>query len=284
MADPIDAVFRTVAETAREIRSGLPTRRSYQEAENPSGEAQLAADLYADELLEERLLGLAGIDTYASEEQETVTQGDQAGAYHVTCDPLDGSSNLRSNNAMGTIVGIYDSEPPVPGDSLVAAGYVLYGPTTTMVTARDGTVREYMVDGGEMELLTDDVTVPADPTVYGFGGRRPNWTTEFESYASGVEDDMLKLRYGGAMIADVNQVLTYGGMFGYPMLEEYPEGKLRLQFEGHPVAKVFAEAGGASSDGTQSLLAKEPDSLHDRSPVFVGSQSLVEELESAVGE
>jgi fructose-1,6-bisphosphatase I len=285
MGGPIDAVFETVAEAATEVREGLATRRSYSEAENPSGETQLAADIYADNLLEERLLALDGIASYASEERDEVSTADPGGTdgpYHVTCDPLDGSSNLRSNNAMGTIVGVYEREPPAPGESIVAAGYVLYGPITTMVTAVGGTVSEYLVESGSRELLEEDVTLPEDPVVYGFGGRVPDWPASFAEYVDGVEGERLKLRYGGAMVADLNQVLTYGGVFGYPMLADRPEGKLRLQFEGQPMAKIFADAGGSSSDGSRSLLTREPSSVHERSPVFVGNESLIADLEATV--
>ncbi len=273
-----DRVFETVASVAGEIRPALAKRRSYEAETNPSGERQLAADVYADQLLEERLLALDAVGSYASEEREAPVTDD--GAYHVACDPLDGSSNLTSNNGMGTVVGVYDRPLPAPGDALVAAGYVLYGPVTTMVVAREGTASEYLLDGGSMELLDAELSLPADPVVYGFGGRAPDWPAEFASYVRDIEADRLKLRYGGAMVADVNQVLTYGGIFGYPMLEDHPNGKLRLQFEGHPVAKIVRAAGGASSDGEGSLLDREPDELHARSPVFVGTASLVDRLEA----
>jgi fructose-1,6-bisphosphatase I len=276
-----DRVFETVASVAGEVRAALGERRSYEEETNPSGERQLAADVYADQLLEERLLALEAVGSYASEEREEAITDD--GAYHVACDPLDGSSNLKSNNGMGTIVGVYDQPLPAPGDALIAAGYVLYGPITTMVTAREGTASEYLVEDGSMELLDADLSLPADPVVYGFGGRAPDWPAEFASYVRDIEADRLKLRYGGAMVADVNQVLTYGGIFGYPMLEDHPNGKLRLQFEGHPMAKIIRAAGGASSDGERSLLDREPDELHARSPVFVGTASLVDRLEAALG-
>jgi len=293
MAGSIDPIFETVADTAGDVQDGLASRRTYSEAENPSGEVQLEADVYADELLEERLLAMDAVASYASEEREGVLTADGTapeessgdggdGPYHVTCDPLDGSSNLKSNNGMGTIVGIYDRQPPAPGESIVAAAYVLYGPITTMVTAVDGTVSEYLVESGSRELLKEDIELPDDPVVYGFGGRVPDWLPSFGEYVDGVEGERLKLRYGGAMVADLNQVLTYGGVFGYPMLQGSPEGKLRLQFEGIPMAKVFADAGGASSDGSRSLLAKEPDRLHERSPVFVGNESLIDDLEATV--
>ena len=284
MAGPIEAVFDVVARTAADARDAFAQRRSYHDQENPSGDEQLAAELYADELLEERLLAVDGIASYASEEREDVATADAGAqpAYHVTCDPLDGSSNLKSNNGMGTIVGIYDREIPAPGSAIVAAGYVLYGPITTMVTAADGTVSEYLIEDGSRDLLNEDIQLPDDPVVYGFGGRIPDWLPSFGEYVDGVEGERLKLRYGGAMVADINQVLTYGGVFGYPMLEDRPEGKLRLQFEGIPMAKIFADAGGASSDGSRSLLSKTPGRLHERSPVFVGNESLIDDLEATV--
>jgi fructose-1,6-bisphosphatase I len=285
-AGTVEAVVDVVVDTAADIRHALAERRSYEAAENPTGDRQLAADVYADQLLEERLLDVAGVAGYASEEREGVVTADgRAGGgegVHVACDPLDGSSNLRSNNGMGTIVGVYDDLLPAGGDALLAAGYVLYGPITTMVWAQDGTVTEYLLEGGEREVLTGDVTLPEEPTVYGFGGRAPDWPADFAAFVEDVEADRLKLRYGGAMVADVNQVLTYGGLFGYPMLTDSPDGKLRLQFEGHPMAAVLEAAGGASSDGTRSLLAKTPGELHGRSPVFVGSAALVDRLERAL--
>lgn len=279
-ADPIDAIFDVVASTATDVRSGLVGRRVYESEKNPSGEAQLAADLYADELLENRLLELEAVGGYASEEREETVTVD--GRYHVAADPLDGSSNLRSNNAMGTIVGIYDEPAPAAGDALVAAAFVLYGPITTMVTARDGRVTEFVIDDeGHRDVVTEDITLPRDPTVYGFGGRVPQWPDAFADYVETVESE-LKLRYGGAMIADVNQVLTYGGIFGYPSLIDRPEGKLRLQFEGHPIGYIVESAGGASSNGTRSLLECDPDTLHERTPVFVGNEEYVERLEETL--
>jgi len=276
----VEEVIEAVAETAQRIRKGLVGRRSYQESANPSGERQLAADVYADELLEERLGGIAGVGEYASEERETVV--DTGDGYSVAVDPLDGSSNLKSNNAMGTILAVYDEALPAKGENLVAAAFVLYGPITSMTVARDGVVTEYEIVDGEMAESESDVTLPEDPLVYGFGGRVPDWTEDFESYAREIEQE-LKLRYGGAMIADVNQALEYGGVFAYPALESSPNGKLRLQFEGNPIGYIVECAGGASSDGTQSLLSVEPtDDVHQRVPLHVGNESLIERLEDAL--
>jgi len=281
MTGVVERVFETVAATAADVRDALAERRSDTEGANPTGDEQLAADVHADELLEERLLAIDGVAGYASEEREGVL-GDGGDGHYVACDPLDGSSNLKSNNGMGTIVGVYDEPLPAGGDALVSAGYVLYGPITTMVTAVDETVTEYLLTAGGRSVLNADVSLPDDPTVYGFGGRIPDWTDDFREYVDRVEADRLKLRYGGAMVADVNQVLTYGGVFGYPMLEDAPQGKLRLQFEGHPIGHVIATAGGATSDGERSLLETTPETLHERSPVFVGNADLIEQLEAAL--
>ena len=276
----IDEGIETVARTAPEIRSGLPGRREKSTAENPSGEQQLAADVYADELLADRFGAIEGIGAYASEEREGVVDIG-AGSLSVAVDPLDGSSNLKPNNTMGTIVGVYDAPLPASGAALVAAAYVLYGPITTMMVAREDTVTEYVVTDDGFETVREDVRLPEDPLVYGFGGRVPDWTEGFRRYAREIESDpTLKLRYGGAMIGDVNQVLTYGGVFAYPALESAPQGKLRLQFEGQPIGYIVETAGGRSSDGERSLLAVEPAELHRRVPVHVGNAELIDRLEA----
>jgi fructose-1,6-bisphosphatase I len=293
VTDAIDEVIETVARTAPEIRSGLPGRRERSERENPSGEIQLAADVYADDLLEERLLSIPGVATYASEERaevidaETVddrTDGSgEGGELYVGVDPLDGSSNLKPNNTMGTVLAVYDSPLPASGRDMVAAAYVLYGPITTMMVAREGSLTEYLLRENEYERLREDVRLPDDPLVYGFGGRVPDWPADFADYVKDVESDPeLKLRYGGAMIGDVNQVLTYGGVFAYPALESAPSGKLRLQFEGNPIAYITESAGGRSSNGEESLLAIEPEALHQRVPVHVGNEELIDRLEVTI--
>ena len=287
----VTELFETVATAASEIHGILGERRSYEEGHNPSGERQLAADVYADDLLAERLLAHEAVSTYASEERQSVKRDETTtDGLHISCDPLDGSSNLTSNNAMGTIVGIYDRPLPAPADALVGACYVLYGPITTMVTLGetdsddDRQVREYIIEDGTRQLLDDDVSIPDDPVTYGFGGRVPDWLPAFATYVESIEGDRLKLRYAGAMVADVNQVLTYGGIFGYPMVEGRPEGKLRLQFEGIPMAAIVAAAGGASTNGTESLLTTDITELHQRSPVFVGNDALISRLERALAE
>ncbi|WP_058367154.1 class 1 fructose-bisphosphatase [Haloparvum sedimenti] len=275
----VEAVFDAVAASAPEVRDALPGRRVESGAENPSGESVLAADEYADDLLADRIAAVDGVGTYASEERpEPVDCGD---GLSVAVDPLDGSSNLKSNNAMGTVVGVYDAPLPAPGTALVGAGFVLYGPITTMVVATEAGVREEVI-GSTREVVTGELTLPERPTVYGFGGRVPDWPDDFRAFARGVEED-LKLRYGGAMVGDVNQVLTYGGLFAYPALADAPDGKLRLQFEANPIAYVVERAGGASSDGRRSILEVPAGDLHERVPLHVGNAALIDRLESTLG-
>lgn len=278
-SDDISRLFDRVAEVAPAVREALPGRREYLDGHNPSGEAVLAADRRADELFEEALTSLGFVGAYASEERESVVAAGEG--VSVTCDPLDGSSNLESNNTMGTVIGVYDAPLPARGRELVAAGYVLYGPITTMVVAADGAVTEYLVTPEGRRPLREP-TLPDEPTVYGFGGRVPDWPDAFAAYAESVESE-LKLRYGGSMVGDVTQVLTYGGVFAYPALQSRPDGKLRLQFEANPVAYVIRAAGGASSDGSRSILDVPAERLHQRVPLHVGNQSLIDRLETHLG-
>lgn len=273
----VDEIIETIAETTPAVRRAIADYREYASESNPTGDRQLAADVRADELFEDRLLAIDGVATYASEEREELITSE--GHVHITMDPLDGSSNLEPNSGMGSIFGVYDTRPPTVGRNLIAAGYVIYGPVTTLVVARDGNVTEYLINDEESRVVDDDVTLPEEPTVYGFGGGAESWTDEFADYAEDVREE-LKLRYGGAMIADISQVITYGGIFSYPALDDAPDGKLRIQFEGQPMGYVVEAAGGRSSNGERSLLDVEPDDLHERTPLHVGNAELIDRLEA----
>jgi len=278
MTAEFDGIIETVVGALPRIEEGFAGGRAYAEMENPSGQEVLAADVRADEILHDALTSLDCVGEYASEERaEIVDCGD---GLSVAVDPLDGSSNLVTNNPVGVIVGVYDAPLPCAGTNLVGAAYDVFGPLTTLVVADgDGSVTEYVVKDGEIQDARD-LTLP-EPTVYGFGGGVEDWTDGFADFAEEVERE-LKLRYGGAMVGDINQVMHKGGMFAYPALEDRPEGKLRLVFEGAPMAYIVESAGGASSDGEKSLLEKEPDGVHDRTPVHVGNEPLIERLEESV--
>ena len=295
----VEDICEALVETVPEIRTALAQRRAYVDRENPSGERIRAADEFADERLEAELLAVDGVASYASEERaEAVPADDVWGGsgddgtsdgreaetdhdgYHLAVDPLDGSSNLQSNSPMGTIVGVYDRSLPASGEHLVAATYVLYGPNTTMVLADDERTAEYLVTDAGAETLDSEVAIPAEPTVYGMGGRRPDWTDRVTAATEDMEADRLKLRYGGAFVADVSQVLTHGGLFAYPELRDAPEGKLRYHFECAPMALITESADGAATTGESDWRDVEPTELHERSPIYLGTESLVDEIET----
>ena len=275
--ETFENVVETVVGALPRIEEGFAGGRVYGDDENPSGQKLLAADERADEILGDALTTLDGVGEYASEERPEKV--DCGSGVSVAVDPLDGSSNLVTNNLAGVIFGVYDAPLPCAGTNLVGAGYAVFGPLTTVVVADGKSVTEYVVENGERQDARE-LTLP-EPTVYGFGGGVENWTDGFVKFAYEVERE-LKLRYGGSMVGDVNQVMHKGGIFAYPALKDRPEGKLRLLFEGAPMGFVAESAGGASSDGEQSLLEREPDGIHDRTPVHVGNESLIERLEGSV--
>jgi len=271
----IEAIVDAIAGLTPTIRRAFRTHRSVEGSENPSGERVLEADVRVDELLEEHVGDLDSVGTYASEERaDPVDTGE---GYAVAVDPLDGSSNLGSNNGVGTIVGVYDADLPASGQSLVGAMYVLYGPATTAMVADGDGVTEFLLTEGGKEVLTEDVAIPETGGVYGFGGPVPEWSSDFRRYAMSIQR-RLKRRYAGALVADVNQVLSKGGVFAYPPLESRPSGKLRLQFEGNPMAYIVEQAGGRSFDGERSILDREADRIHGRTPVFLGGTEPVARL------
>lgn len=284
MADEetIDEIFHAVAEVAPHISSGLLHRREYVGEENPSDEKQLEADIWANEFLKEKITGIEGVGEFASEEEHELIQCGEG--LSVTVDPLDGSSNIPTNNIVGTIVGIYDEKLPCSGKNLVSAFYVVYGPLTSFTVARNGQINEYVLEessGDEVELhkSAEDITIP-EPHVYGFGGNK-NWNEKFGNVEEFFSQE-LKLRYGGAMVGDVNQVLHQGGVFGYPRREDAENGKLRLLFEANPMAFIFENAGGKSSNGENSILEIEPENIHQKTPVFLGSTDSIQKIEDMI--
>jgi len=276
-----DRVIDVVLDAAPAIRSAQVERRDDAAAgENPSGEQRIAADVAADRHLVEALADVDGVGQVASEEREDVV--DAGTGLSVAIDPLDGSSNLATNNPTGTVVGVYDAGLPARGRDLVAAAIVVYGPSTIAYVAGGGDVVEYEVTEAERRVRDADVALPAEPAVVGMGGGDDDWPEPVADVADDLRHD-LKLRYSGALVADVSQVLTRGGLFAYPQLRSSPQGKLRHQFEVAPVAYLIESAGGASTDGTESLLDRPPADLHARSPIYVGNESVIERVEDRLG-
>jgi len=276
----LDEIERAVKDTSHYVSGNLANYAHRSAGENPSGEAQVGGDVWADDLFFDALSGIEGVGSYASEEREAVV--DLGEGYSIAIDPLDGSSNLASNNSVGTIVGVYDSELPASGRTLVGSMMVLYGPYTTLTVARQDRdiVQEYLLRDGHSERW-GTFTQPDDPTVLGMAGKWSQRSDAMNDLAQEFSRE-LKPRYGGATVADLAQVLEYGGLFGYPATKGYENGKLRVHFESAPLAYLVESAGGGSSDGHQSLLDVEPDDVHARTPTFLGNESLIKRLEDAL--
>jgi len=276
----LDSIAQTVQNTAHYVDRNLPSHAGSGSGTNPSGEDQIDADIWADHLFFDKLSAVDGVGAYVSEERPNAV--DCGEGYSVAIDPLDGSSNLASNNSVGTIVGVYDAELPASGREMVAAVMVLYGPYTTMTVAREDrdVVQEYLLRDGFSEQW-GTFTIPEEPTVLGLAGKTSQRSDEFNALAEELERE-LKPRYGGATVADLAQVLEYGGLFGYPATTSYPDGKLRVHFEAAPLGYLMEAVGGGSTDGTQSLLDVEPDELHARTPTFLGNKELIDQVELAL--
>ena len=274
-------IFEAVAEVAPHISSGMLHRREYVGEENPSDEKQMEADVWANELIKEKLTSMDMIGQYASEEEPEITECGEG--LSVTVDPLDGSSNIPTNNLVGTIVGIYDEELPCSGENLVGSFYIVYGPLTSAMVAENSQVDEYVIEetpGDHVKTVKigENLDLP-EAKVYGFGGNK-GWSDDFRKLEDKFSKE-LKLRYGGALVGDVNQVIHHGGVFGYPAKESAPEGKLRLIFEANPIGYIFESMeDGSSSNGEGSVLKIEPDEIHERTPFFVGNSSEIRRIGS----
>ena len=280
------SIIKAVATTSLSVWSQIPLSTGhYGDSRNPSGDRQIEIDVFANEAFVSSLLRTGVVAEVASEELHSPVLGD--GHLHMAIDPLDGSSNVATNNPIGSVFGVYSSSLPCSGKRMLASAYVTYGPMLTLTFSLGGPVYRFVLverEGGKrvFELLDDNITMPAQEDVYGFGGLRKDWIPPVETFVSSLERRGTKLRYGGTFVADYNQVLRYGGIFGYPALRSKPAGKLRVLYELAPMAFITEKAGGSASNGETSLLSIEPSGLAETSPGYLGNKSLVEELEKLI--
>src|SRR3989475_5376294 len=274
-----------IADLSTILRDRIPRELGLASSINPYGEKQMEIDVWSNDLFTKKLLRSGLVRRLASEEMEEVAEA-KSGEFSIVLDPLDGSSNLKSNNLLGTIVGVYGERPlPARGRDLLAAMYFLYGPYHQLVLALQDGVRSFAALGKGSDgtrFVSDGLIrqLPKPPTVYGIGGLREKWTPRVRDFVESLEKRKLSLRYGGSFVGDYNQVLTKGGFFAYPELTDSPEGKYRLQFESNPVGFITEKAGGRASTGTQNILDVEPISITQRVPTYLGDQDLVREFES----
>lgn len=242
---------------------------------NLYGEEQLALDVLSDRILRKRLSHSGVVCNIASEEMDEIFQvtSNPQGMFSVAYDPLDGSSLVDVNLAVGTIVGIYQgSDMLQPGRTMVGAVYILYGPRVSMVYSVGKGVYEFTMNHlMEFTLTRENIRMQPSGDIYSPGGLRKKYTPENEAYIRYLEDKGAKLRYSGGFVPDINQILMKGkGIFMYPGLTDNPEGKLRLLFELNPMAFLLEQAGGAATNGCERILDIVPNGLDHRAPVYIG--------------
>lgn len=276
-------LIELVASLAVPIRQEFPHRLGEAGTKNKYGEDQKALDVWVNDFLTEKLLESGLVKSVYSEElPEPVYSKDGGGKFNVAFDPLDGSSNVKSNNMFGTIVGVYKAkDTPGLGRKQIAAFYKLYGPSTSMVLTTGDGVSEFIKlrkKSDKFRLVNDDVEFP-EPKIYGVGGNPDKWIPEFDLFVKLLRNKGLKNRYGGSFVGDFNQILHHGGFFGYPATIDNPKGKLRLVFEGNPIAMIAEQAGGSSSVGSKNLLDIDPINIDSRVPIYVGNKELIDQLE-----
>ena len=269
---------------------------------NVQGEVQQKLDVIANDLLIEGVQGCTALAGLASEEMELPMPVQGTGNYLLLFDPLDGSSNIDVNVSIGTIFSVLQKQNPtaalqnsdflLSGRHQAAAGYVVYGPQTTMaLTLGDGVVM-FTLDKtiGQFILIKDRVEI--SPATKEFAINMSNmrhWAQPVRRYvqeclegATGVRKKDFNMRWIASMVADVHRVLSRGGVFMYPWDQREPNkpGKLRLMYEANPMSFLVEQAGGASTDGKQVIMDIEPQDLHERVSVMLGSKEEVERLQS----
>ncbi len=286
------------------IRAGLVDVLGYTGGENVYGEKVQKLDVFAHQTIY-RVLGSTGqLAVLASEEDEDiipVPEGQPVGKYVVNFDPLDGSSNINANVNIGTIFSVLPrisrkgSGTPAdclqPGHRQLAAGYVMYGSSTMFVYSSGHGVHGFTYEPsvGEFLLSNPNIRTPQRGHIYSVNeGNYFKWTDGVKRYVDwlkmedGATGRPYSARYVGSLVADFHRNLLYGGIFLYPGDTKNPLGKLRVLYEAAPLAFIAEEAGGAASHGHGRILEIEPTSLHQRTPLFLGSADDVRECETFV--
>ena len=228
-----------------------------------------------------------------SEESEDFVDLNNSGKYVIAIDPLDGSSNIDVNVSIGTIFSIYrrKSAPGTPirredimqkGSEQVAAGYILYGSSTMLVYTTGHGVHgfTYETSLGEYFLSHPDMQIPPEGKTYSVNeGLYNSFDEPMKQYLQYCKDSCYTARYIGSLVADFHRNLLKGGIYIYPATQRSPKGKLRLIYECNALAFLAEQAGGKATDGHCRILDIQPESLHQRTPFYVGSKEMVEKAE-----
>ncbi|KAF7961747.1 fructose-bisphosphatase [Cupriavidus sp. UYMMa02A] len=270
---------------------------------NVQGETQQKLDVIANEVLLDANEWGGHLAAMASEEMESfyeIPNRYPKGEYLLMFDPLDGSSNIDVNVSIGTIFSVLHMPKPgqtvteadflQPGTHQVAAGYAVYGPQTTLVLTVGNGVHVFTLDreAGSFVLTQSDVQIPEDTKEFAINmSNMRHWAPPVRKYIDeclageeGPRGKNFNMRWVASMVADVHRILTRGGIFMYPWDKREPQkaGKLRLMYEANPMAMLVEQAGGAATNGQIRILDVQPEKLHQRVSVILGSKNEVERV------
>jgi len=278
----------------REInRAGLVDIAGGNGTENVQGENQQKLDIVANIRFIRALKNGGEVCAILSEEDEDIIHtGNDHGKYVVAMDPLDGSSNIDVNVSIGTIFSIYRRITPIGsaatiddflqgGRKQVAAGYILYGSSTMLVFSTGEDVNGFTLDQslGEFILSHKSMHSPKKGSIFSVNeGHYYNFHASVQKYLDTCKQKGLSARYIGSLVGDFHRNLLKGGIYLYPSTKKDPKGKLRLLYECYPLAFIAEKSGGKASDGFGAILDIIPTSFHQRSPIYVGSASMVEDV------
>ncbi len=242
---------------------------------NVQGEEVQKLDELANEILIESLKNCGKACQITSEEVEECLVVSESG-YAVAFDPLDGSSNIDVNVSIGTIFSVHKDSVMKRGRELLAAGYVIYGPSTVLVISLGNGVSAFTLDpeSGNYLLSHPEVKLPEKGKIYSINeANREKWLSEgLREFIDYLKGEKYTLRYVGSMVADVHRTLFKGGIFIYPADKKNTSGKLRLLYEASPMAFLVEQAGGLATTGKENILDVVPSELHQRVPVILGSK------------
>ena len=294
-------VIETIADTCKTIdqalqKGALAGILGSAGNENIQGETQKKLDVISNDYLIDALKVHPQVGGLASEELDDFTPAQENGKYLVLFDPLDGSSNIDINMCVGTIFSILSAKNAVTqaedfmqaGTEQVAAGYVLYGPSTMMaLTVGAGTLFFTFDPTTQAFLLTSDqVQVAADTQEYAINAsNQRHWEAPVKRYIGELQDGKtsvrakdFNMRWVACMVGDIHRILCRSGIFLYPYDTKDPQkaGRLRLMYEANPMSMLIEQAGGASTTGRVRILDIQPTEMHQRVPVIIGSKNEVE--------
>jgi fructose-1,6-bisphosphatase I len=279
----------------REVsKAGLVNILGVAGTQNVSGDSVKKLDVFADETIFKAMDHSGHLCVMASEEHESIIAiPDQypKGKYVLLYDPLDGSGNIDANVSIGTIFSVYRrisqhgngtvEDILQPGYKQIAAGYVVFGSSTMLVYSTGDGVHGFTLDPsiGEFLLSHEDIKIPKRGKIYSVNeGNYKWWDNGVKRYIKHLQEEdhatsrPYSSRYIGSLVADFHRNLLYGGIYLYPGDARNRNGKLRLMYENNPLAYLCEQAGGRAIDGEKRILDVIPQELHQRTPLFIGSE------------